>query len=294
MIYILLAISMAACLSSGIITKFLLLRAGKGIGVYYTYNAITSGTAGMFLLILSSIDTVSVFTVVLGIVFGLVTALQQLMNLKALEIGPLSYTTVLMSLSTLIPTLSGALFWKETIHPVQIVGIVLMMGCFLLSISFQRGEKKASLRWFAYSMIAFLCTGCIGVMQKWHQNSEYKQELDLFLVIAFAVSTLFSASMALITVKRQGSGLISKVICNWVPVVLLLSGGICVALNNKLNLYLSGLMDSAVFYPTVNGGNLILTALAACILFRERPRKLQWLGIALGTVAVILLCNPFG
>jgi len=54
------------------------------------------------------------------------------------------------------------------------------------------------------------------------------------------------------------------------------------------------LMDSAVFYPTVNGGNLILTALAACILFRERPRKLQWLGIALGTVAVILLCNPFG
>ena len=38
---------------------------------------------------------------------------------------------------------------------------------------------------------------------------------------------------------------------------------------------------------------LILPALAALILFREKPSKKQWLGIALGTVAVVLLCDPF-
>ena len=75
--------------------------------------------------------------------------------------------------------------------------------------------------------------------------------------------------------------------------LLMLITGICVAANNKINLYLSGVMDSAVFFPTVNGGGLILATLTALVLFREKPTKKQWLGIAFGTVSVVLLCNPF-
>ena len=68
----------------------------------------------------------------------------------------------------------------------------------------------------------------------------------------------------------------------------LVPGGISVALNSKWNLYLSGVMDSAVFFPIVNGG-MVLSALAAVLFFRERPAKLRRLGIA----SVIFLCDPF-
>ena len=46
--------------------------------------------------------------------------------------------------------------------------------------------------------------------------------------------------------------------------------GICSAANNKINLYLSGIMDSAVFFPVVNGGGLVLASLASYIVFKEK------------------------
>ena len=76
-------------------------------------------------------------------------------------------------------------------------------------------------------------------------------------------------------------------------IMLMICCGISVAANNKMNLYLSGAMDSATFFPVVNGGGMILSALASLIIFREKLTIQKWVGIAIGIVAVILICNPF-
>lgn len=70
----------------------------------------------------------------------------------------------------------------------------------------------------------------------------------------------------------------------------MLLNGICFAVLNRLNLYLSGVVDSAVFFPIVNGGSLILTMIAAIVVFRERLTRKQWIGIVLGVLAVFFLC----
>jgi len=61
------------------------------------------------------------------------------------------------------------------------------------------------------------------------------------------------------------------------------------ALPHKINLYLSGVIDSAVFFPLVNGLPLLLSLLAAILFFRERPNLRQYIGILLGLAAVLLL-----
>ena len=63
-----------------------------------------------------------------------------------------------------------------------------------------------------------------------------------------------------------------------------------IALNNKINLYLSGTMKSAIFFPIVNGGGLMLTAISSQIIFKEKLDAQKWLGIIIGIVEVILLC----
>ena len=68
--------------------------------------------------------------------------------------------------------------------------------------------------------------------------------------------------------------------------------GVFVAINNKFNLYLSGVLDAAVFFPIVNGGGLVLTSVASVILFREKLSKKQWIGVIIGILSVILICNP--
>ena len=74
------------------------------------------------------------------------------------------------------------------------------------------------------------------------------------------------------------------------PLALFIAGGVGVALNNQINLYLSGVVASAVFFPIVNGGGLILITAASVVLFREKLTIRQWIGLALGIAATLLLC----
>ena len=298
--YFLLAVSMLACLVGSILKKKWSNQYPENALMLHLFNATISIVSAVSLWALAGFKAtqISLFTLLLGILFGIVTALQAVFHLQALEKGPFSYTMVLISLSTIIPALSGSLIWDEEITPVQIVGIFLMLLCFACSTEHTVGEKKASLLWFLYVGLAFVLTGLIGVLQKWHQNTDYKEELDGFLMIAFLMSFLYSAVCLLLLwrkSKRKSQAPAQKLSGRplMTALLLMLITGICVAANNKINLYLSGVMDSAVFFPTVNGGGLILATLTALVLFREKPTKKQWLGIAFGTVSVVLLCNPF-
>ena len=295
---VLLCCSMAANLLGTVLKKYVTNRTDDPTKLGYIFNTVSSAVAAAVLLGMNGFHVPSAFTVVLGILFGVITALQQLSNVQALKLGPLSYTTVLCSLSTLIPTLCGAIIWNERIAPIQWCGICLMVGCFLLSVSSDPTEKKASLRWLGYCAVLFLCTGGIGVMQKWHQNTVYKEELDAFLLIAFVFSTVYSG-IGLLLYRRKTkieNTSPTKESANstvWILLALIAVCGVCAALNNKWNLYLSGVMESVVFFPVVNGGGLILTTLSALLLFRERLGRRQWIGIVLGILSVLCLCNPF-
>lgn len=289
-----LLISLFANLSGGIIKKNINDKYANNIFSYQFYNCIVSLISAITLLLLSENLGVSLFTVGLALLFGIITLLQQITNMKALESGPFSYTTVIISLSTLIPTLSGYFFWYEKIAVVQIIGIVLLLVCFVLSVNNKSDNKSANIRWLLFSVSAFVCTGIIGIMQKIHQSSIHKDELDSFLIIAFIFSFVCSGIYSLLYFKKsKENNSKKKSVLNIRPVILMIISGVFVALNNKLNLYLSGVLDSAVFFPVVNGGGLLLTSVAAVVIFKEKLTIKQWAGLFIGIVAVLLICNPF-
>ena len=305
---VILIISMIVCLIGGVLKKYYTICFSENTSSRQIYNMVTCLVAMLVLFFWGGVgSSLSWFTVILGIGFGVLTGFQQISNLKAIECGPWSYTSVITTLSTLIPALSGGVIWHESLHWAQIIGMVLMVVCFLFSIETQGEQKQTSIKWLIWCGIAFICTGFIGVMQKWHQSSDYKTELNTFLVIAFAISAVYSI-IALFIAKAQQTTKI-KILDNtetkdvkeekgrWlyiIPFVLMIVAGICGAVNNKLNLYLSGVMDSAVFFPIVNGGGLILTTITAVVLFKEKLSKKQWLGLIIGIISVIFLANPFG
>lgn len=292
---LLLITSMLSNLSGGLLKKHINDKYENNLFSYQFYNMIVSLTAAIVLLIMIEKTAVSFFTVFLAVIFGIVTLLQQIFNLYALENGPLSYTTVIISMSTLIPTVSGAVFWDEKIVTVQYIGIIFMIISFILSIKNDSADKKTNFKWLIFSFIAFIATGLIGFMQKVHQTSSYKQELDSFLIIAFLVSFVSSLILAIAFRKKRNYNKSTNVnsVVKLLPIFLMVLSGVFVAVNNKFNLYLSGVLDAAVFFPLVNGGGLVLTSVASIIIFKEKPSKIQFLGIVSGIVSVILVCNPF-
>lgn len=291
---ILLITSMLACLLGNVGRKYYTQRNRTGVYGNFIYNSICSLIAAIVLICIDGWSGVGLYTCLLGILFGVITAAQGIFNLFALEIGPFSYTTVIVSCSTLISALSGYFFFEESLGVCQMIGIAMMVVCFFFSVEKKDNEKKANMRWLLFSAITFFATGFIGILQKIHQSSSHKDELIGFLVIAFVTSAALCALVAAILAKKEFAQ--KKVPCKhtiWLVLVMVFVG-ICSALNNKFNLYLSGVMDSAVFFPIVNGGGLVLTTMAALIIFREKLTVRQWIGIGFGIASVILLCTPFG
>jgi drug/metabolite transporter (DMT)-like permease len=276
-----------------------MIRQGHPQWKVYVCNAVNAAVACLVILLWGGVGLPSGFTLGLGIVFGAVTALGTVTSMKALQTGPMAYSVVIISCSTLITALSGVLFFGESLGWVQGIGIALMLVSFFLAVEQDKEKKKASLTWLGYCFLAFCCSGAVGIMQK-VESTYHKDEMSIFLVIAFAMSFLFSLITAsLLRVKSRKDGTESTPLIEkaggWktliIPACMVLMG-ISAGVNNKLNLSLSGALPSAVFFPVVNGGGLVLASLAAILLFRERLTAKQWIGVAFGTASVILLCLP--
>ena len=101
------------------------------------------------------------------------------------------------------------------------------------------------------------------------------------------------ASLILFPREKRAVKALSK--NTWILIVVIaVVAGTVFAMNHKFNLYLSGIMPSAVFFPLVNGVQLIAATLVSVFLFREKLTLKQWIGMVIGAAAVIILCNPFG
>lgn len=303
---LLFVITLAANLTASVIQTRYSRRTGGGLCALYLYTAASAAVSALAVLLLAGCRLVfSAFTVWLALLFGAVVCLQQLTLLLALSKGPLSYTMVIVAMSTLITALSGVLFWHEHLRAVQLVGIVLMVLCLVLSVkreskkSGESGGRRLSAVWLLLALLAMAFNGGVGILQKTHQSSAHKAELPAFLFVAFAFCAVFSVLCYLfLTIrargKRQETGAEESIAHS--PrlsrnlIVLFLLSGVCVALCHCINLYLSGVVAAAVFFPIVNGGALMLTTLASLLLFHERLSLTQWLGLALGAVATFLLC----
>jgi drug/metabolite transporter (DMT)-like permease len=120
-----------------------------------------------FIAALASGQPLGLYTAIMGIIFGMFTALCALCGLNAYKFGPVSYTNLITMSSMIIPALSGAIFFGESIGILKIIGIALMLACIFLSVyKSDEGDKRASLRWLLLCLGAALF--CVGMLALCH------------------------------------------------------------------------------------------------------------------------------
>ena len=223
---------------------------------------------------------VSFFTVALGLLFGVVTALSNFYKMRALNAGPMHITLLVTTSSMIIPTMSGV-FFGEKFSLLKLIFVVLLIGFIYLSFN-KTDDKKTNKKWFLFCVLAFLFQGSIGVLQKIHQFSEYKGELNGFLFVAFICSLVYSRIRTGKSYRELGfrkKHIMFAIVC-----------GVCTYIMNFLNLKLSGLLPSQLFFPLVNGSSIVLSSLMAVLLFKEKLNKKQLIGLVGGIASLILIC----
>ena len=225
-------------------------------------------------------EEISGFTVLLGFLFGVVTALSNLFKMLSLSTGPMNITLLVTTSSMIIPTMSG-IFFGETFSLAKLCIVLLLIGFIYLSVSKQK-HTKASKKWLLFCILAFLFQGAIGVIQKIHQTSTYKTEVSGFLFIAFVCAILFCVF------RSRGSE--AKISLDKKAVLIGLICGGCTFGMNYINLKLSGILPSQLFFPLINGSAIVLSSIASVIIFKERLSKKQTIGLIGGIISLIAIC----
>lgn len=290
---VLFVVSLAGYLGSELIKGSYSKRYIKNSIDSYKYTALVSGICAVAIVLLSGFTfPFSWFSVGLGLLFGIAVTGLICVSSMAIKNGPFSYTLVMISLAIIVPAFSGAIFWGETLTWLDFVGLAFMIFCFVLSVQKQTGEQKGNGKWLFLSIVAMIFMAGVGLLQKTHQSSVHKDEITVFLTTAFTFSCLCSTVIYLILkgLNKQQQN-VEKVFGTTKSVLLqLVAAGIATSLNHTINLYLSGSLDSILFFPVMCGCELIGITLVSLLFFKERLTKRQWIGIACGAIAVLMLC----
>ena len=172
-------------------------------------------------------------------------------------------------------------FFDETFSVYKLIAVFLLIG-FLYLASSQEHGAKVNKRWVIFCALAFFGTGLVGVLQKVHQSSAYREEFYLFLASAFFISILLTFSE-----KREKK--ISEKLPKKLYAVALVSG-VCVFAMYAINTKLSGKLPSQLFFPLINGSNVVFSSVVSCFVFKEKMSMKQLVGVAGSLLSLILIC----
>lgn len=283
--YILLSISI---LSNGLYNAVMKLLGRKSDGslrgtmrvnaAIYAVISVVVGAAAIF-----SWETYSAQCLILGILFGAVTAMSGVFKLMALATGEMSFTVVFVSASMVIPAFAVAVFWLEPLSVFKVAGaaVIIVSSCF----SAKRNGKRREKGWLTYCFAAFLFMGLVGVLQKVQRSSSCSGSPKLFLLTAFITAFVICLAVCAITKKdpeERPSPTMSGIAC-------ILTAGGTLAFANLANLYLAGALPSALLFPAQNGGSTLLSVLIAAVVFRERPDGRQKTALIASLCGLVIL-----
>jgi len=228
----------------------------------------------------------------LTLIFATCILASQIFTMKAVELGSVAISSLFIYGNFIIPTIWGAIYYNEPVHYLQIIGIALMIISFVLGAEKEDG-KKFNLKWLIYTLLAMLSSGMIGIVQKIF-GKEYSSvySLDAFLSVSFMMIVIMSLVVYLVCkikgrVRKVHDS--SRVNMSKNAIILTLILGGILGYHNKFCTYLSGALPSALYFPVLNGGAIVLVAVVSAILFKEKLNKRQLLSTAIGFISIIII-----
>ena len=193
-------------------------------------------------------------------------------------------TDIAQRLSLFIPVLAAFLLFKEAPSWLKTVGIALAFAAILLSIPWQKSKEKQPSSGWIYLISVFAGLGVIDILFKQIaqiKTIEYTSSLLIIFIIAFVISIL-TLIYLFITGKSK---------FEWVN----LACGLILGAANFGNIlfYIKAhqvLADQpSVVFASMNIGVILMGSVVGIFIFRERLSRLNYAGIVLALVSIILI-----
>lgn len=285
MIYLLLLLSLMGAIMKNILPK----TGGKDfaqIGNLMTVNML-AGLVGTAVFVMSGLQLSYLCDIRLtgmGILYGILTVAMQSFYMMATEKGSVAVCSLIYASSFMIPTVFSVLFYGENCSFIKGMGILCMLISLILVSLKDAGKVGAERRSLILAVCSMLCAGGVGILQKIFAHTYQNQGRSEYLFVAFVCMFAVAFIVRVMSVKNRDNHSIGKKF--W---VIAMGIAVCVVLVNKLNMILITALPGLLFFPVYNAGTVLGSALSSRIIFQDTPSKLQWCGIFLGAVSIVLV-----
>lgn len=204
---------------------------------------------------------------------------------SAQKVG-IAITAVSSKMSVVIPVLVGVLILRnDHLTVVKVAGILVALLAFYLT--FKKKEKiNLKKGYFLLPVLLFFGNGTNDSLMSYtnhiyHTNQQH-QTTSLLIVI-------FSTALCLGICFTVYRAVFLKKPVQWKNI----AAGIVLGLFNYLSTYYFfrslDLYPNSVFFPVFNAGIVTLSALTGFIIFREKLRLINWIGIIAAIVAIVVI-----
>ena len=258
------------------------------------YNLLWCSCAFLFWLVMFLFDgTLDVSVIPYSLLFaaGFVLYTPSIMN--ALSCGSVALTSLVAQLSLVGVSIWGMIFWGDHPSALTFIGLALVAVSLFLCIGYEfllpsakrsGNRQKISLKWVIFASLTFLSNAICTIAQKTQQMHHDERYGNFLMMVALGTASLFCLIMFLRSDKRD-----AKVIFRRSFYLPMASGISNALLNLCVILMAASTLSPSLIYPTLAVGGIALTTLASAFIFKEKMHLLQWLGIAVGAVAMGVL-----
>lgn len=251
------------------------------------FNAIKSSSA-LVLFALMAIPgfTYHLPTVFFGLAYGAGMCLSMYAGYKALCLGPMSLSSMLVSFSVVIPLIWGVTFGNETLNLFKYVSFFLL---FIAIVSTNLDKFKGGFQkevnyglWLIFVGITFLCNGTCSILQKQHQTlypEAYSREFMFFAML------LCSLIFSVITLSRLSFKEIKETKGKLFGVISGCSNGMA----NFLTLIMAGFENASILFPIISAGTVLSALLCGRFVFKEKLKANHYFALFFGILAIVFL-----
>ena len=222
------------------------------------------------------------FLFALGYVAAMVT------SVYAYREGSLVLSSLIMQLSMITTSIWGFFVWNSPVTPTVIIGLVLVVLTLWLCLypgkQKENEKKKITPKWILFISIYFVGNSLGSIVQR-TQQLDFKSEFgDFLMVVATGIGFAFVLFRFILADKRDLKAIVKG---SWyLPAA---AGSLNFFINFLVITLATSELSPTLVYPFIAVGSLALNTLASLFVFKEKMRWWQWVGVAVGTVAIVLL-----
>ncbi len=230
---------------------------------------------------------VSAFSFWFSMVFAAFLLLTQILQIYSMSRGFASLTSLIFSCGFLIPIFYSAAFLEEPLSVYQLIGIAILIVSLTVVLKPSK-DGSFSVIWLLLAVASMLSSGTTAVIQKVHQNSDFKAELVPFIFYALIFASVFSLILSFVF-KGDGVTKRAAIYKNKPSLILIFIDGAIVGILNFVNLKLAGTIPAVIHFPVYNVCSMILTAIAGRIMFNEKIGTRKLVGFGIGLIAITII-----